>query len=110
MIIRAHDGGSPPRESNEGRVCVEVTRNKFLPVFTGELPYEVTVNENEGVNDRIFTVRATDDDPEVCTYLFIYIYIYYMYCTTQIIWVYQILSDFVDHLLNNTKDLVFLRL
>ena len=75
MIIRAHDGGSPPRESNEGRVRVEVTRNKFMPVFTGELPYEVTVNENEGVNDRIFTVRATDDDPEVCTY----IYIYYMY-------------------------------
>jgi hypothetical protein len=65
VLIRAKDGGSPPRESDESRVRVEVTRNKNTPKFTGTLPYMVTVNENEGVNDRIFTVRASDEDPQV---------------------------------------------
>ena len=65
VLIRASDGGNPARQSNEGRVHVEVTRNKNAPKFVGELPYEVIVNENRGVSNRIFTVKAQDDDKEV---------------------------------------------
>ena len=65
MLIRAHDGGNPTRKSKEGRVRVEVTRNKNTPVFVGEVPYKINVNENKGVGNRIFTVKAQDGDKEV---------------------------------------------
>ena len=65
ILVRAVDGGVPAKNSGEARVRVEVTRNKFVPAFVGNQPYEVTVNENQALNNRIFTVQAEDRDPEV---------------------------------------------
>ncbi len=62
--MRAVDGGNPPRQSEEARVRVQVTRNKNDPQFEGTEPFEISVNENEGVNNRVYSIRARDADPE----------------------------------------------
>ena len=65
ILVRAVDGGSPPKASEPSTVRVEVTRNLHTPQWQGELPYTANTDETTGTGNRVFTVRATDDDRDV---------------------------------------------
>lgn len=47
---------------NTATLTINVIRDQFTPRFLN-LPYAVTINENFGTTQSIYTVTATDDDP-----------------------------------------------
>ena len=65
ILVKATDGGTPAKVSQQATVSVTVTRNTNSPQWTGRLPYTAAVNENQGTNSKIFSVTARDRDPAV---------------------------------------------
>lgn len=63
--MQALDGGNPPLASGESRLQVTVTRNSQTPRWQGQQPFTATVSERQGVGNRIITLQAQDDDPQV---------------------------------------------
>ena len=61
ILVKVFDGGNPPRQSSEGKVKVTVIRNLNAPVFDDEVS-EVTIDETLGTGNKVFGVKATDED------------------------------------------------
>ena len=63
MRVSAFDQGMPVRSANVP-IRITIKRNQYPPEFQGA-PYKQTVSENVINGTGIFTVRATDRDPQV---------------------------------------------
>ena len=61
----ARDGGDPGHRSNASEVTVLVTRNLHTPQWQGDQPYISNTDETTGAGNRVFAVRATDQDADV---------------------------------------------
>ena len=63
--MKAVDGGDPARRSDESRVRVAVARNLNSPLFEGGGPFDVTVDDTLGTNNRVYNLQANDADTDV---------------------------------------------
>ena len=80
IYVQASDGGSTPLSANRAaRVNVRVTRNQNAPVFEGNQPFIVNINENAEVATEVIRLRAKDRDPEVSQCVMVIIFTIFQY-------------------------------
>ena len=70
ILVRASDRFNDTKgQVSTARVLVNVPRDQNPPRFSG-IPYLARITENTAVNTSIFTVRADDQDRQVCNMRF----------------------------------------
>ncbi|OCT88386.1 hypothetical protein XELAEV_18017017mg [Xenopus laevis] len=61
LVLKASDGGDPPRTGTALIRIIVTDYNDNLPVFTQEV-YKVSISESTPINSTVITVTATDKD------------------------------------------------